>query len=130
MSEARIKVWARGHSGEATCALCGSTYEQTRVAATLYVGDVETGEICPDCLDAGPRDAALRAMVRAAALSRMMHELIEIATNVEGMTNWPSSEELRKVYREAHRFVGDIDAFQEALDELGIDPDGPYEVWF
>jgi hypothetical protein len=107
-----------------------AAYEQTHAAATLYVGDVEVGEICIDCLDVGAKSAALRALARAAALPRMMHELIEIAANVEATADWPSSEALREADKEVHQLMGDVDAFQDALDELGIDPDAPYEVWF
>lgn len=58
------------HAQHRECACCGGRYAVKRREMKLFDGDGMAGEICPECVLAGPADAAGKVRERLGAMSR------------------------------------------------------------
>ena len=81
------------------CEVCGIRYEQPFPAVYLdyydirdnYYTEVDVGDICPACLEAGPEGAAQRAREHAKRLREGADLLDELARDLPQCENWPPS---------------------------------------
>jgi hypothetical protein len=89
--------FARGEEDEreAVCKLCGRFFAVRAEAAMLYEGEEPLGELCPECVESGPREAAVRARAYAEELRQMADENEVLASRVEAMGSWSGASGAR-----------------------------------
>ncbi|MBI2877048.1 MAG: hypothetical protein HYY20_09220 [Candidatus Tectomicrobia bacterium] len=80
------------------CSLCHESYAPYPTRAWLHLGKWRIGEICPDCLETGPRGAALKMRAWAEELRTSAEETDLLAHEIEAIPEeqWPSRESLQE----------------------------------
>ncbi len=73
---------------QAVCILCGGFFLVRSEAAMLYEGEDYLGELCPECVESGPVEAAMRARSYSDELRRMAEASDALASRVEAMGTW------------------------------------------
>lgn len=98
----KVKVYAHSASMDFSCCLCGRFFQQTNFAAALLpdgeddvLGDDDTLDVCPQCLEAGPTGAAERARLHAEELRDAARALDTLAGEVATIpeSDWVTPEE-------------------------------------
>jgi len=65
------------------------------VAVWLYDDEVSIGDVCPECVEAGPSGAAQQMRERAKDLRELSDSLERLANEVANVEDWVPIEELR-----------------------------------
>lgn len=68
-----LPVPCEPHTPARECACCGARYPVKRRGMRLFCGGALEGEICPECVLAGPAGAAGKVRERLASVNRSEH---------------------------------------------------------
>lgn len=91
-----------------SCVLCGTDHQQNHACVELIDPDTSgvIGDICPDCIEAGPEGAAARTREYAYKLVRKAEaQWLELAAAVGHIKfkDWATLDDLQAAEHEAHR---------------------------
>jgi len=98
MAKLKTTVWLHNAHSRFPCDLCGNWHEQP--GAAVILSEVSSsnpedrlGEVCPECVRAGPEGAAKRIESQAQALRQEADRLEALAPRVASIEDWTSWEE-------------------------------------
>jgi len=113
VEELKTKAWSHNVGSHFSCMLCGGDHRQNMAAVSLVMhGDWKPpneimdpvlqkemsaamlGDVCRDCIKAGPQEAAKRTLDYAKFLRERALELENLAGRVARITEWASLEDL------------------------------------
>ncbi len=133
MEELKTKAWSHNVGSHFSCMLCGGDHRQNMAAVSLVMhrdwkppneisdsilfkemSDAMLGDVCRDCIEAGPQGAAERMLDYVEYLRQGALKLETLAGRVARITEWASVEDLR----EAERRVGEDRRGGPANEEL------------
>ena len=133
MEELKTKAWSHNTGSHFGCVLCGRDHKQYYAAVSLVMhGDWKPpyeisdpvlkeemsaamlGDVCQDCIEAGPQGAAERLLDHVQYLRERALRLETLAGRVARITEWASVEDLI----EAERHVGEDRRGGPANEEL------------
>ena len=93
------------------CVICGQVFEQDGVAAMLMMPGADKrlgiGDVCPECLDAGPKGAAERARGYAVYLRERAGKVDDLAVLLEDVpfSAWATSKQVKDLEDEGDRRI-------------------------
>lgn len=105
-----------------TCQYCGQRFETAQVMGQLVSDGHDIGEMCLDCLAAGPAGMAQRMRENAERKRDYVAWLEEVAEEIAGRQagEWPSMAEWQRRSERLDGMVrGDIDFYDGACPECG-----------
>ena len=113
MKELKTKAWSHNLGSHFRCVLCGERNDQCYAVVSLVahedwkapnqisdpvlrkeMSDAMYGDVCRDCIKAGPQEAAKRTLDYAKYFRERALELENLAGRVARITEWASLEDL------------------------------------
>ena len=104
MSDLRFRMRSHCMIGDVQCVLCGEVFEQSLTALSLTRGadgepPVDIGDVCLECLEAGPDGVAARALCYAKRLQLRALAKVALAKELQSrvLATGALAKELRAV---------------------------------
>src|SRR5262245_33142961 len=101
----QTRAWQHNYSGGFRCVLCGESWEMFLASITLFDGQEQLGDLCDECIKAGPQAAAARTRRRAEELRERAEELDDLAKDLRALdpARWSWLAELEAEQETAHK---------------------------
>ena len=120
----RTVGYCHNMSGDFPCLLCGKRHEQAYAAVKLLEVDAKGnernwGDLCPDCIEAGPAGAAERMRQYVLDMVHDLAILVDLSAEVATIAEWADTGHLQAATMTAQEIAkGRHSPYVDDLDDL------------